>query len=35
WLLGIDGEGRGSGMDVVEWSVEWGKVVSGVGGNSG
>nr|GEY68638.1 hypothetical protein [Tanacetum cinerariifolium] len=25
WLLGIDGEGRGSGVEVVEWSVEWGK----------
>nr|GFA57835.1 hypothetical protein [Tanacetum cinerariifolium] len=25
WLLGIDGEGRGSGVEVVEWSVGWGK----------
>nr|GEV22396.1 RNA-directed DNA polymerase, eukaryota [Tanacetum cinerariifolium] len=25
WLLGIDGEGRGSGVEVVEWSVEWGR----------
>nr|GEW75476.1 putative ribonuclease H-like domain-containing protein [Tanacetum cinerariifolium] len=25
WLLGIDGDGRGSGVEVVEWSVEWGK----------
>nr|GFA11913.1 hypothetical protein [Tanacetum cinerariifolium] len=25
WLLGIDGEGRGSGVEVVEWSVEWRK----------
>nr|GFB18702.1 hypothetical protein [Tanacetum cinerariifolium] len=22
WLLGIDGEGRESGVEVVEWSVE-------------
>nr|GFB99556.1 hypothetical protein [Tanacetum cinerariifolium]GFC02199.1 hypothetical protein [Tanacetum cinerariifolium] len=25
WLLGIDGEGRGSGVEVVEWSGEWGR----------
>nr|GEZ39855.1 hypothetical protein [Tanacetum cinerariifolium] len=29
WLLGIDGEGRGSGVEVVEWSRKWGR-----GGNS-
>nr|GFA31347.1 hypothetical protein [Tanacetum cinerariifolium] len=22
WLLGIDGEGRGSGVEVVKWSRE-------------
>nr|GFA86356.1 hypothetical protein [Tanacetum cinerariifolium] len=23
WLLGIDGEGRGSGVEVVEWAGKW------------
>nr|GFA28423.1 hypothetical protein [Tanacetum cinerariifolium] len=27
WLLGIDGEGRGSGVEVVEWTGEEERVV--------
>nr|GFB24070.1 hypothetical protein [Tanacetum cinerariifolium] len=35
WLLGIDGEGRGSGVDVVEWSRKWGRGGNGAGGKTG
>nr|GEX05359.1 uncharacterized mitochondrial protein AtMg00810-like [Tanacetum cinerariifolium] len=31
WLLGIDGEGRGSGVEVVGWTGEEERVVCGVG----
>nr|GEW84435.1 hypothetical protein [Tanacetum cinerariifolium] len=35
WLLGIDGEGRGSGVEVVEWSRKWGRCGNGAGGKNG
>nr|GEU95600.1 hypothetical protein [Tanacetum cinerariifolium] len=34
-LLGIDGEGRGSGVEVVEWSRKWGRGGNGAGGKNG
>nr|GEZ18256.1 hypothetical protein [Tanacetum cinerariifolium] len=33
-LLGIDGEGRGSGVEVVEWSRKWGRGGNGAGGKN-
>nr|GFC61839.1 hypothetical protein [Tanacetum cinerariifolium] len=34
-LLGIDGEGRGSGVEVVEWSRKWGRGENDAGGKNG
>nr|GFA74407.1 hypothetical protein [Tanacetum cinerariifolium] len=35
WLLGIDGEGRGSGVEVVEWSRKWGRGGNDAGRKNG
>nr|GFD05986.1 hypothetical protein [Tanacetum cinerariifolium] len=35
WLLGIDGEGRRSGVEVVEWSRKWGRGGNGTGEKNG
>nr|GFB91538.1 hypothetical protein [Tanacetum cinerariifolium] len=34
-LLGSSGVSNGSGVDVVEWSGEWGKGGKGAGGKTG
>nr|GFA22576.1 hypothetical protein [Tanacetum cinerariifolium] len=33
-LLGIDGEGRGSGVEVMEWSRKWGRGRNGASGKN-